>query len=119
MNGIDCATKLTLANVQALKNAGVKAIGRYLGGNYGITAAEVKSILDAGMALWLILELDPTKASYFNYLRGVFDAQYALAKAQALGVPRGVCIYFTVDFEAQLMDMSPPSKSISGAFIWF
>ncbi|WP_088227773.1 glycoside hydrolase domain-containing protein [Desulfosporosinus sp. FKB] len=114
MYGIDCATRLTAANVQALKSAGVKAVGRYLGGNYGLTAAEVKSILDAGLALWLILELDPTKASYFNYLRGVSDAQYALAQAQALGVLKGVCIYFAVDFEAQPGDMSTIKEYFRG-----
>ncbi|MDQ7095014.1 DUF1906 domain-containing protein [Desulfosporosinus sp. PR] len=96
------------------KSAGVKAVGRYLGGNYGLTVAEVKAIHDAGLLLWLILELSPTKASYFNYLRGVSDAQYALAEAQALGAPKGVCIYFTVDCDAQPGDMTAIQEYFRG-----
>lgn len=114
MYGIDCATKLTSANVQALKNAGVKAIGRYLGGNYGLTANEVKAIHDAGLLLFLILELSPTKASYFSYDRGVSDAQYALEAAEALGTPKGCAIYFAVDYKAQSQDMSAIKDYLHG-----
>ncbi|KLU67840.1 hypothetical protein DEAC_c02470 [Desulfosporosinus acididurans] len=116
MNGIDCATKLTPANVQALKSAGIKAVGRYLGRNLwnGLTVTEAKAILDAGLALFLILELSPTKSSYFNYLRGISDAQFALAEAEYLGAPKGIAIYFTVDYEAQPEDMPAIKEYLRG-----
>jgi|GEM_PF-1979977 Domain of unknown function (DUF1906). len=116
MNGIDCATRLTETTAQVLKSAGIKAVGRYLGHTLwnGLTSAEVKAIHDTGLMLFLILELSPTKASYFSYAKGVSDAQFALAEAQALGAPKGVCIYFTVDYEAQAGDMAAIAEYFRG-----
>lgn len=117
MYGIDCSTRLTATTAQTLKNQGAKVVGRYLGHTLwnGLTAAEVAVIHDAGLLLFLILELSPTKSSYFSYERGVSDAQYALAEAQALGAPKGSCIYFTVDYEAQPGDMAAIKDYLHGA----
>lgn len=116
MNGIDCATKLTSASAQALKQAGVEVVGRYLGRNLwnGLTLDEVKAIQGAGLALFLILELSPTKAAYFSYAKGVSDAQFALAEAEYLGAPKGIAIYFTVDYEAQPQDMAAINEYLHG-----
>ncbi|KLU64001.1 hypothetical protein DEAC_c39950 [Desulfosporosinus acididurans] len=116
MLGIDCGTRLNAATVQALKANGVKAVGRYLGHTLwnGLTVAEVKAIHDGGLLLWLILELSPTQVSYFTYDKGVSDAQFALAEAQALGAPKGACIYFTVDYEAQAGDMAAIKDYLHG-----
>lgn len=116
MYGIDCSKKLTSTDIQNLKKTGVLAIGRYLGRSLwnGLTSDEAKTILDAGLALFLIMELSPTKASYFNYLRGISDAQFALAEAEYLGAPKGLTIYFTVDFEAQSGDMSAIKEYLRG-----
>ncbi|AFM41953.1 hypothetical protein Desaci_3045 [Desulfosporosinus acidiphilus SJ4] len=43
MYGIDCSIKISAASAIALKNAGVKAIGRYIVGNYGLTQDELKA----------------------------------------------------------------------------
>jgi len=105
MNGIDCASTLNATNAQALKNASIEAVGRYICGNYGITAAEAKAILDAGLKMWLIFELNPTYSGYFYYAKGFSDAHEAVSEAESLGVPEGVGIYFTVDYDAQSGDM--------------
>lgn len=110
MYGIDCSTRLNPTTAQALKNSGVMTIGRYLGYKLGlwnsITPDEVKAIHDAGMSIFLIFELNPTSVSYFNYEKGLSDAKQAIAEAEFLGVPRGLAIYFTVDYDAQPGDMS-------------
>ncbi|EGW36447.1 DUF1906 domain-containing protein, partial [Desulfosporosinus sp. OT] len=108
MDGIDCATKLTVSSAQALNKAGILSVGRYLGRNSwkGLTLDEVKAIHDAGMSIFLIWELAPTKRDYFTYTKGVSDAAAAIVEAKYLGAPDGVAIYFTVDYDAQASDMS-------------
>lgn len=107
MNGIDCSTKLTSVTAQALKSAGVQAVGRYLGRTLwnGLTPEEARAIHDAGLSLFLIWELAPTKKSYFTYAEGISDAAQAIAEAAYLGAPNGVAIYFTVDYDAQGGDL--------------
>lgn len=116
MNGIDCATKLTSANCQALRSAGIDAVGRYLGRNMdkGLTLDELKNIQASNLKLFLIWETSPTKPSYFYYDKGVSDAQQALAEAIYLGAPQGVAIYFTVDYQAQPGDMASIKEYFHG-----
>ena len=108
MEGIDCATKLTTSTAQALNNVGILSVGRYLGRDSwkGLTLDEVNAIHVAGMSIFLIWELNPTKASYFSYDKGLSDAKQAVAEAEYLGAPSGVAIYFTVDYDAQSGDMA-------------
>lgn len=105
MNGIDCASSLNITSAQALKKAGIEAVGRYLGGRYALAPAEVKAIHDAGMALWLIYETTPTSRGYFNYNQGLADAKRAVALAEELGAPHGITVYFTVDYDAKVTDI--------------
>ncbi|WP_172408123.1 glycoside hydrolase domain-containing protein [Desulfosporosinus sp. FKA] len=116
MNGIDCATRLTSSSAQVLKSSGVEVVGRYLGHTLskGLTSDEVKAIHGAGLDLFLIFELSPLEASYFTFDKGVSDAKFALQEAENLGVPQGVCIYFTVDYEAQSADMSAIAEYLHG-----
>ncbi|KLU66288.1 hypothetical protein DEAC_c16870 [Desulfosporosinus acididurans] len=116
MYGIDCSTKITAPNAIVLKTAGVLAVGRYLGRGLwnGLTLDEVSAIHDAGLLLWLILELSPTEESYFTFAKGISDAQYALAEAQALGAPKGCAIYFAVDYDAQPGDMAAIKEYFHG-----
>lgn len=108
MEGIDCATKLTASSAQALKRAGIGAVGRYLGRTLwnGLTPDEVNAIHNAGLSLFLIWELAPTKKAYFTYAKGVSDAAAAIVEAKYLGAPDGIAIYFTVDYDAQPGDMA-------------
>jgi len=109
MEGIDCATRLNATTATALKNAGIMAVGRYLGYKNlklwnSMIPDEVKAVFNAGLSIFLIWETNPTQASYFNYRKGVSDAKMAIDEANHLGAPQGIAIYFAVDYDAQLKD---------------
>ncbi|WP_425805248.1 DUF1906 domain-containing protein [Desulfitobacterium sp. Sab5] len=115
MNGIDCATKLNFTTASNLKSAGIDAVGRYLGNSWkGLTTDEVKVIHEAKLGLFLIYETNPTYAGYFSYDKGISDVQSAIAKAEALDAPNGICIYFTVDYDAQPGDMGAIQEYFRG-----
>lgn len=111
LNHIDCATRLTAANVQSLKSSGIKTIGRYLGAKTTswtktITPDELKSIHDAGLSVILFWESSPTSAAYFSATQGIADAKQAMTEMAYLGAPKTAAIYFTVDYDAQTSDMT-------------
>lgn len=96
----------------AAKAEGVKWIARYL---HNLTVAEVKAILDAGIALVLIFETTAQRA-LLGAPAGADDARTALRQANALGAPQGVAIYATADFdETQAQD--PPVTAYTRAFL--
>ncbi|WP_436663533.1 glycoside hydrolase domain-containing protein [Alicyclobacillus acidoterrestris] len=108
---LDCSTRLTAANVQALKTAGYKVIGRYLGAKTTsmtktITPDELKTIQSAGLSVILFWETNPTAASYFTADQGVADAKQAMEEMEYLGAPKTAAIYFVVDYDAQAPDMA-------------
>lgn len=108
---LDCSTRLTAANVQALKSAGYKVIGRYLGAktttwSKTITPEELQLIHGAGMSVLLIWESSPTNAAYFTTAQGVADAKQAMEEMQYLGAPKTAAIYFVVDYDVQSSDMA-------------
>ncbi len=107
LNGIDCATKLNSSTAAGLKSQGVQYVCRYLGDSWKtMDKAEAAAILNAGLNIISIWETNPTRASYFNYNKGVTDAQTASSYAQSIGQPSGSAIYFTVDYDAQSADMA-------------
>lgn len=99
-------TGLSPSQVVALKEQGIKMVGRYLSKTTwkGLTVAEVSRIKAAGMDLFSIYETSPTHASYFSYAQGQADASSANSLAKAAGQPEGSSIYFTVDYDAQTRD---------------
>ncbi|WP_206922800.1 glycoside hydrolase domain-containing protein [Alicyclobacillus suci] len=108
---LDCSTRLTAANVQALKSAGYKVIGRYLGAKTTsmtktITPDELKTIQSAGLSVILFWETNPTSAAYFTAAQGSADAKQAMEEMQYLGAPKTAAIYFVVDYDAQSSDMA-------------
>ncbi|MDA8442852.1 MAG: DUF1906 domain-containing protein [Peptococcaceae bacterium] len=111
MEGMDCATRLTVKSATAVKSAGLIAVGRYLGyktQSWGktLTPDEVTAIHAAGLGLFLLWESNPTYAAYFTYAKGEADAKLAVEEADYLVAPQGNTIYFTVDFDAQPANMS-------------
>lgn len=118
MNGIDCATRLNLTNVQSLKISGVLAVGRYLGYKQGWTKSlspdEVQLIFAAGLDIFLIWESNPINRSYFTYDQGAADAKQAVIEAEFLSAPKGAAIYFAVDYDAQAGDMSSIQDYFNG-----
>lgn len=110
MEAIDCATRLNSTTAAALKKAGISAVGRYMGYKNlklwnSMTPDELKAVHTTGLGVFLIFETTPTKASYFSYSKGLSDARMAIDEAEYLGAPKGIAIYFTVDYDAQSGDM--------------
>lgn len=98
----------TYGHYDALKAAGVKTVIRYIAA--GLTAeekvikpGEAKAIADAGLRLGLVYEIGgkPSGPSV-----GARDGQFALAYAPTVGAPAGAIIWYTVDYDAGLADLS-------------
>lgn len=69
-----------------------------------LTAADVHAAHRVGMAVGLVYEY-ATNAALGGAARGTRDAGIAVAHAQQLGAPAGVCLYHAVDFQAAAGDM--------------
>ncbi|SPF53384.1 hypothetical protein SBF1_660025 [Candidatus Desulfosporosinus infrequens] len=116
---MDCATRLTYQTAAAVKTAGIRAVGRYLGyktegWGKSITLDELGAIHTAGLSVVLIWESDPTSVGYFNSAKGVADAKQAITEAEYLGAPNGTDLYFTVDYDALSSDMAAIVEYFSG-----
>jgi hypothetical protein len=98
---VDTAGKMTAALIQAVSAAGYTGIARYVplpgvSAAKDIDAAELNSILEAGLGLLLVQHSrypnwDPTQAS------GVKDAQSALQYAKAAGYPTNAHIFLDLE----------------------
>ena len=103
----DCSTILNQHQVDDLKHAGYKHIGRYLTGTVGndfrpkaLTVAESKRLIAAGINIFPIYQDGGYTLNYFNTAsRGASDATIAIEAALRLGFSYGTTIYFAVDFD--------------------
>lgn len=107
----DCATKLTAATAQTLRENDYEYVGRYLtkvpgGLDKDITVEEAQIILDAGLRFFPIYQTVGTKKEYFTAEQGASDANAAIEAARKLGVPSNTIIYFAVDFDALDVDIT-------------
>ncbi|MDD9149027.1 DUF1906 domain-containing protein [Sporolactobacillus sp. CQH2019] len=108
MKVIDCAAKLNERMIENLKQAGIGAVGRYLGdaGSWkSMGPSEAESILKAGLSIFSIWETAPTERAYFSARQGMRDAEAACRYARSIGQPQGTPIYFTVDYNAGTGDL--------------
>jgi|GEM_PF-3686664 len=102
----DCATILTSAKAQTLKNAGYEIGGRYLTGTIGggiskaLTKDEINIIFNAGLRFFPIYQTSARSETYFTAWQGVEDGIAAVTAAYKLGIPSNTIIYFAVDFDA-------------------
>lgn len=104
--GIDTAARITAAQAAALKENGVSFVGRYLvpqTNAKSITAEEVKTLREAGLAILLCWELG-AEAMKGGANQGAYDAMRARELAQKLGAPSGSCIYFAADYNVPQSD---------------
>lgn len=111
---IDSATSITSATAQALKDAGIRIVARYLTGAFAMTTDEVHATMSAGLKIISIYETNPTNVDYFTQAQGISDAQAAVQAATGLGQPIGTPIYFTVDYDAQVSDLGAISDYFAG-----
>jgi len=91
-----------------IRAKGYKWVGRYINPSKvaPLTNAESKSLSAAGLYIVSIFEANPTGAFYFTASRGITDAREALAAAKSIGQPAGSEIYFTVDYDAAVQDIT-------------
>ena len=86
---------------QALKDAGVVAVGRYLtGAGKAIDGPELQSYLALGIVVWFVFENTATD-DQGGAQGGVQNATAASQALQALGLPVGCPVYFAVDRDLQ------------------
>lgn len=106
--GCDTATTITSARLQTLKNYGYGFVGRDLpGSNYPLSVAEKNIITSGGLFIVSIFEKgSPDDSSYFTESRGQSDAAIAIDGARSVGQPSGTPIYFAVDYNAPMEDIS-------------
>jgi Domain of unknown function (DUF1906) len=90
-----------------LKDAGVTAVGRYLGWDgmpgyqdtgKNLSGAEAKELLAAGMAIFLSFEYAADAAAQ-GETQGRADGTLAMSQLTALGAPPTMCVYFAVDYD--------------------
>ncbi|OAS21125.1 DUF1906 domain-containing protein [Paenibacillus oryzisoli] len=114
--GFDCATPLTADLAKRFKTGGYDFVGRYLvpGGWKALTAAEVKTIGDAGLGIISVFETTADRA-LGGYEAGKRDGAIAVQVAAQVGQPDGSCIYFAVDFDATSAQMATVIDYIRGA----
>jgi hypothetical protein len=100
-------------SVSALKAAGVRSVGRYIGydGEPGfadtgknITRAEAAALHAAGISIWLAFEY-AADAVTRGADQGRKDGELAARQLAALGAPAGITVYFAVDFD--IPDFAP------------
>ena len=113
--GCDTSVKLTTANLQSLKLAGYKFVGRYIkqtdAHQYAVSPGEVRAIRDSGMGLWLYFQASSDGAAYFTFNQGKTDALRVAAALVTLGrdpddSADAINIFFAVDFDVVGNDYS-------------
>jgi hypothetical protein len=104
--GVDTARQLTVAQVQALAQAGCGFVCRYVSGTPGstLTRAEAVAISQAGLGIVSVFETLGDHLSYFAAAQGTTDARRAVAAASVAG-QRGGHIFTAVDFDARAGDL--------------
>lgn len=101
VKGCDAAQTISPSDAKALKANGYEIIGRYISGRFATTTEELIDILNGGLNVFPIYETGGYKPSYFVKEQGTKDAIHAVESAEALGIPEGTIIYFTVDYDME------------------
>lgn len=108
----DTSTRLTETIAENLVNAGYQEVGRYLtnveGGTLDkkMTVEELEIIEAAGLKVFPIYQTYGGEVSYFTRYQGQKDAYAAKYAAQSFGFPSSTTIYFAVDYDALMADIT-------------
>lgn len=109
LKGVDTIATITAAAAQTLVAEDYSFVGRYVVPETGLlkqkalTAAEAKTIHDAGLSILCIYETTADRAK-LGASAGAIDGENARKRAQTLGIPKGTVIYFAVDYNAPKSD---------------
>lgn len=104
----DCRTPLTEETAALLVANGKTAIGRYLTGGLdkALTINELRIIYNAGLKLFPIFQTSGNYADYFTRSKGRTDAYRAYNKYGTLHIPDGGIVYFAVDYDVTMADIT-------------
>ena len=105
--GIDTVASISKKSAQTLKKEGISFVGRYLvpsGCGKEITATEIQTLHDAGLAILLCWELTASAVKN-GAVSGTKDAARARALAEGFGVPAGTTIFFACDYNIPQSDL--------------
>ena len=103
--GVDTVASITAAQAAKLRQNGVSFVARYLAPGKELTAAEVKNLRDAGLAIMLCWETTASRMKG-GAAAGSADALAARKAAEAIGVPAGTVIFFACDYNAPESDFA-------------
>ncbi|WIE80997.1 glycoside hydrolase domain-containing protein [Curtobacterium sp. MCSS17_016] len=114
---VDCASTVTAARGDALRNAGYTLVGRYLTNleptaevpdpiDKVIKPGELQTIFAAGLGVFPIFE-EGSGYGWFTSFQGGVDVIRAVNAARKFGFPAGTTIYFAVDFDATDTQIDP------------
>lgn len=112
VTAFDTSTRLTAVTAGNLVNLGFTDVGRYLTNVEGssfdkkLTADELQIIENAGLKVFPIFQTYGGEASYFTRYQGQKDAASAKEAAQNFGFPSNTTIYFAVDYDALMTDIT-------------
>lgn len=118
--GIDTASPISAEAAKKLRELGYSFVGRYLVPESGstkwkaLTAAEAKSLRDAGLAILLCWETTASRARN-GATAGASDAATAAELAKKMGIPDGTAIFFAVDYDAPASDYTRIEAYLRGA----
>jgi hypothetical protein len=100
----------------ALKAAGIKFAARYLSPDpsKNVTAAEVKTLLGAGISIVVVWESTAARI-LTGKGGGAADAATAIAQARAAGLTDPVVVYFACDYDATEADQPAINAYLDGA----
>lgn len=85
-----------------IKDSGYAGVIRYLSrdtSGKALSAPERDDYFANGLSIHLVFE-DGAQNALNGHAQGLSDGQFALSKAQGLGLPKGYGIYYAVDFDA-------------------
>lgn len=78
-----------------------------------LARADIDAIHAAGLDVGLVYEYNPQSA-LGGYVQGQRDAYIAVAHAQGLGTPKGVCLYAAVDWNVESVQLATVAKYARG-----
>jgi hypothetical protein len=102
-------------STQSLQAQGVQVVARYLtGSGKALSKSEAATLHKAGLGIVLNFEQAAGNAKG-GAAQGKIDGRAACSAASALGVPKGLPIYYSVDFDATASQLPTVAKYIKAA----
>lgn len=107
--GFDTSTQLTSVNANDAVAHGYTHVGRYIvGAGKFLATPELHALKNAGLKLWPIHQRYNNELRHMTYSNGYAHGIEAMDRARVLGLPDGVIMYFSVDFDPIEVQINGP-----------